>query len=126
MSPSKLGNKCIKAPGDKNSAKVGGILVLSQNIVVSDYSNNKLKLFDMNGIYLSSVDSMHSVRGITSVTENCFATCGLDRNVVLWTLCGVIVVEDMYDVDHFSHGIHYNDTYYCLSRLRQNCWNLIG
>ena len=95
---------------------------MSQNLVVADDSNNKLKLFDMNGIYLSSVDSMHSVRGITSVTGNCFATCGLDRNVILWTLRGVITIEDMYDVDHFSHGIHYNGTYYS---VLHNCDNAI-
>ena len=34
----------------------------------------------------------------------------------LWTLRGkAIVSEDIsYDVDHDSHGIHYNGTYYCV------------
>ena len=103
----------IKAPGDKNIATVQGILVLYQNLVVVDESNIKLKLFDVNGVYLSSVDSLHRVQGITSVTDNCFATCGMNRNVVLWTLRGAIVIEYMYDVD-FSHGIHYNGTYFCV------------
>ena len=55
--------------------------------------------------------------GITAVTGNRFATCGgNDTKVRLWTLRGkAIVTEDIsYDVAHYSHGIHYNGTYYCV------------
>ena len=113
---SKLEQFRIKRPDDKDNAVVRGILVLTENIIVADSPNIKLKLFDLSGVYLSSVDSKHYVRGITAVEGDCFATCGTDIKVHLWTLRGkTIVTEDIsYDVDHNSHGIHYNGTYYCV------------
>ena len=112
----------IKRPDDNVNAEVRGILVLTQNIIVADSDNEKLKLFDLSGVYLSSVDSKHCVLGITAVNENCFATCGLDTVVRLWTLRGkAIVKEDIsYDVDHDSHGIHYNGTYLCVLHRYDN------
>ena len=110
----------IKRPDDNENAKVRGILIMTQNIIVADSDNEKLKLFDISGVYLSSVGSKHHVWGITAVNKNCFATCGLDKKVRLWTLRGkAIVSEDMsYDVDHYSHGIDYNGTYYCVLHHR--------
>ena len=112
----------IKRPDDNKNAEVGGILVLSRNIIIADIYNKKLKLFDLSGKYLSSVDSKHYVFGIAEVNENCFATCGMDEFVRLWTLRGkVIVTEDIsYDVDHDSDGIDYNDTYYCVLHRNEN------
>ena len=61
----------IKSMGRFNgrhvSLKVRGMLVLPQNIIVSDGFNVKLKLFDLNILYLSSVASKHSVWGITAI-----------------------------------------------------------
>ena len=51
----------IKRPGDKDNAQVQGILVLSQNIIIADSHNKKLKLYDMNRVCLSSFDSKHMV-----------------------------------------------------------------
>ena len=112
----------IKRQDDKKNAEVGGILVLSQNIIIADNENKKLKLFDLSCNCLSSVDSKHHVWGITAVKGNLFATCGnTDTKVRLWTLRGKdIFTEDIsYDVDLYSYGIHYNGTYYCV--LHQ--WN---
>ena len=118
----KIGQFSIKRPDDKESAKVRGILILTHNIIVADSANEKLKLFDLSGAYLSSVDSKHHVRGITAVEGDCFATCGTDMKVHLWTLRGkTIVTKDIsYDVDHYSHGIHYNGTYYCVLHRHDN------
>ena len=125
---SKIGEFSIKRPDDKKNAVVRGILVLSQNIIVADSPNKKLKLFDMNGVYLSSVDSKHCVFGVAAVNENCFATCGTREQVRLWTLRGkTIVTEDIsYDVDHISHGLHYNDTYYCVLHRESNAITVLG
>ena len=49
------------------SFKVRGMLVLSQNIIVSDCFNVKLKLFDLYIVHVSSVASKHSVWGITAI-----------------------------------------------------------
>ena len=119
----------IKRPGDKDNAQVQGILVLSQNIIIADSHNKKIKLYDMNRVYLSSVDSKHMVFGIKAVTGNCFATCGSnDKKVRLWTLQGkLIVTEDIsYDVDHNSHGIHYNGIYYCVLHRWDNAITILG
>ena len=119
---SKIEQFSIKRPDDKKNAEVRGILVLTQNIIIADSPNKKLKLFDLSGVYLSSVGSKHRVWGITAVEGNCFATCGTDTQVHLWTLRGkTIVTEDKsYDLDHDSHGIHYNGTYYCVLHRRDN------
>ena len=46
-----------------------------------------------------------------------FATCGLDKNIYMWTLRGktILAEEASYDVDYLSRGIHYmyKGTYYC-------------
>ena len=76
---SKIGQFSINRPDDEKNAVVGAILVLTENIIVADCPNKKLKLFDLSGVYLSSVDSEHHVLGITAVTGNCFATCGTHR-----------------------------------------------
>ena len=112
----------IKQPDDEKCTEVGGILVLSQNIIIADNENKKLKLFDLSGKYMSSVDSIHCVFGITAVKGYCFATCGLDRQVRLWTLSGkTIVTEDIsYDVAHYSNGMHYNGKYYCVLHHHSN------
>ena len=122
MADSKIEQFSIKLPDDKKNAQVQGILALSQNIIIADSDNKKLKLFDLSGVYLSSVYSKHSVWGITAVNENYFATCGMDTVVRLWTLRGkAIVTEDIsYDVDNKSHGIHYNGTYYSVLHRRDN------
>ena len=119
---SKIGQFSINRPDDEKNAVVGAILVLTENIIVADCPNKKLKLFDLSGVYLSSVDSEHHVLGITAVTGNCFATCGTHEQVRLWTLRGkAMVSEDIsYDVDHDSHGIDYNGTYFCVLHLPDN------
>ena len=118
----------IKRPDDKKNADVRGLVVFNQNIIVADSINKKLKLFDLSGVYLSSVDSEHEVWGISAVKGNCFATSGVDEQVRLWTLRGkAIVSEDIsYTVDHTSHGIHYNGTYYCVLHQRDNAITVLN
>ena len=125
---SKIGQFSINRQDDKKNADVRGILVSTLNIIVADGPNEKLKLFDLSGKYLSSVDSIHYVLGITAVNENCFATCGVDEYVRLWTLRGkAIVTEDIsYDVENDSHGIHYNGTYYCVLHRWNKAITVLG
>ena len=101
---------------DEERACVRGILVLSNCIIVGDTENTKLKIFGRNGEFLSSIDSEHIVFGITKVNGKRFATVGVDKQVRLWTLqSNAIVAEDApYNVDHISHGIHFNGTYFCV------------
>ena len=101
---------------DKESTCITGIVVISDKVIVSDSGNEQLKLFDTYGKYLSSTDSKHHAWGITKVNNNRFVTCGLDDNLYLWTLRGeTIVAEDAsYKIYHYSHGIHFNNTYYCV------------
>ena len=112
----------IKRSEDMRRADIRGIVVLSDKTIVSDICNRRLKLFDMDGKYVSSIDSRHQVWGITIVNNDRFATCGLDRNIYIWTLRGeTIVAEDVsYHVDHDSYGIHFNGTYYCVLHRDDN------
>ena len=125
---SKIEQFRIKRPDDLINAKARGILVLSQNIIVADSCNAKLKLFDLNGEYTSSVVSKHEVWGITAIKGNRFATCGIDKQVRFWNLPGkTIVTEDIsYDVDHTSDGMHYNGTYYCVLQHQGNTITVLG
>ena len=113
---SDIGKFSITRREDKKRADIRAILVLSGKLIVSDSGNNKLKLFDTKGNYVSSIDSRHQVRGITIVNNDRFATCGLDMNISLWMLRGEIIVaeEVMFKVDHVSHSIHYNGTCFCV------------
>ena len=122
MNENKIAQFSMKRPGDKKNAQVGGILVLFKSIIISDWNNKTLKLFDLSCVYQSSVDSKHYSNGITAVEGDCFATCGMDTAVHLWTVHGkTIVTEDIsYDVDDFSDGIHYNGTYYCVLHNTDN------
>ena len=101
---------------DKESACITGIVVISDKVIVSDSGNEQLKLFDTDGKYMSSTDSKHHAWGITIVSNNRFVTCGLDDNLYLWTLRGeTIAAEEVsYKIYHYSHGINYNSTYYCV------------
>ena len=113
---SKIEQFSIKRTDDQSQAEVHGILALGQNIIVADSPNEKLKLFNLTGVYLSSVDSNHGVYGITAVTESQFATCGTDTCMRVWNLCGDALKESSsYELDYDSNcGMHFNDTYYCV------------
>ncbi|KAK3108105.1 hypothetical protein FSP39_001353 [Pinctada imbricata] len=111
----------VKRSEDKKGVDVTGVLCLSDNIVVVDYGNDVLKLFDQDGIYLSSTPLKNDTWAITYVGDTLFATCGLINTIYLWTLHGkTIVCEDaLHPVNPRAHGIHYNGTYFCL----QHNWN---
>ena len=112
---SDIGQFRIKSSEDLKSAAISGLAVLSDKIIVSDRGNDKLKLFDKDGKYISSIDSRDGVKGIVIVNNSRFATCAFYMKINLWTVRGeTIVAEDVsYRVDHLSDGIHYNGTYYC-------------
>ena len=114
--------------GEKKTSCVGGILVMSKCIIIGDNNNKKLKLFDQNCDFLSSVHSSHSVFGITQVNENIFATGGLDFQVRLWTVQSnqFVAEHTSYTVDHYSYGIHFNGTYYCLLHAQDNAITVLN
>ena len=124
---SNIGKFSIQRSEDKEIADIRGIVVLSDKIIVSDSNNDKLKLFDMDGRYVSCIDSRHQVWGITIKNHNRFATCGLDKNIYMWTLCeeSIVAEEVSYNVDHWSNGIHYNGTYYCVLHENDNAITLL-
>ncbi|KAK3108051.1 hypothetical protein FSP39_000222 [Pinctada imbricata] len=114
------GTKCqefsVKRPEDKKTVDVHGVLCVSDKVVVVDYYNNMLKLFDHNGTYLSYTDLKDDTWGISYVRDSMFATCGGGKTVYLWTVRGQTIVSEYvsYHVDQRAHGIHYNGTYYCV------------
>ncbi|KAK3109001.1 hypothetical protein FSP39_020700 [Pinctada imbricata] len=117
----------VKRPEDKKEIWVRGVLCMSDKVVVVDYYNNVLKLFDQNGTYLSSTELKNYTWGITCVRDSKFATCGLGNTVYLWTVRGqTIVSEDVsYHVDHDAHGIHYNGTCYCVLHRDNNAITIL-
>ena len=123
----KCGEFSVKTPEDSTVVNITGMLVLGDTIVVSDYYNFVLKLFDQKGTFLSSVYTYvkykHMVYGLTRISSNRFASCDIaDDKVRLWALRDeTIVCEDTaYDVDHPSYSIHYGMTYYALLHRDHN------
>ena len=119
---SKVGQFSVRRTHDKVQSDIRGIVVIYEKIIIADKSNKTLQLFDMDGTYISSIDSRQCVRGITIVSDDSFATCGEDKTIHLWKLRDEnIVAEDIsYKVDRNSDGIHYNGTYYCLLHRYDN------
>ncbi|KAK3108527.1 hypothetical protein FSP39_009954 [Pinctada imbricata] len=124
----------VKRPEDKKKVYVTGVLGVSDNVVVVDYDNNMLKLFDYNGTYISSTELKHYTWGITYVRDSMFATCGGGNTVYLLAICtqGIfrrrrsVVREDVsYHVDHWADGIHYNGTYYCILHRWDNAITIL-
>ena len=74
MNEKKIAQFSMKRPEDKKNAQVGGILVLLKSIIISDWNNKTLKLFDLSCVHQSYVDSKHFSTGITAVKGDCFAT----------------------------------------------------
>ena len=123
----KCGEFSVKTPEDNTVVNITGMLVFADTIVVSDYYNFALKLFDQKGKFLSSVHThlkhKHMVYGLTSICSNIFVSCDVaDDKVRLWTLHDkTIVCEDTaYDVVYPSYGIHYDGAYYVLLHSDHN------
>ncbi|KAK3096598.1 hypothetical protein FSP39_001564 [Pinctada imbricata] len=112
----------VKRQEDIEKCYVTGVLYIPGHIVVVDYYNHVLKLFDLSGIYVSSTGVNDNTLGITCVDDCTFATCGLSNTLYLWTLRGsTIVSKDVsYQVDDYVHGIHYNGTYYCVLHVHRD------
>ncbi|KAK3109067.1 hypothetical protein FSP39_022175 [Pinctada imbricata] len=127
LKASKCQEFSVKRPEDEKKVNVKGVLCVSDNVVVVDKDNKTLKLFDNNGTYLSFTELKASTWGITCVCDSMFATCGTSNTVYLWTVRGqTIVSEDVsYHVDHWSHGIHYNGTYYCVLHQLDNAITIL-
>ena len=69
--------------------RIGGILVLSDRIIVGESTNKNLSIFDLTGTVLSSVHSVHFISGIAKLGHNQFATCGDDDPLIrFWALRG--------------------------------------
>ena len=105
-------------PGvDKKSSHVRGILILSGKIIVACCANRKLKVFDQNFTYMSSIDSVHVVFGVTEFEGNQFATCGFDEQIRFWILLDndIYCKGTTYNVeDNGCYGISYNGSFFCV------------
>ena len=124
MEANLCGKFSMNRPEDETASSVAGILALNDKIIISDYYNHMLKLYDQNGAFLSSVDSKHDVRAMTGVESNTFASCGKDWKIRLWKACDEAVVsEDIsYDLDHDPESVYCNGTYYSvLCSKKDNC-----
>ena len=124
----KVGEFSVKIPEDTQDVRVTGILTLAGKVIVSDLENKKLKLFGQNLRFLSSVHTRikhkHFVIGLTRIDSNKFATCDPSDNriVCIWALCGdTVECEDtVYNVEHKSHGIHFDGLYYSVLHGQDN------
>ena len=119
----KCGEFSIRRPGDLVHPHITGMIALSGNIIVSEFTSEcRLTLFDKNGKFLSSVVSRQYVSAITNVGNERFATCGTDRKVRLLVLRGDTIVWEgtSFDVDHIAFGIHFNGTYYSVLHNQDN------
>ena len=98
---------------EKWPGNISGIVILSGKIIVADSGNTNLKLFDTNGKYLSSVDSMHLVKGIAKFDNNSFVSCRKATEIRLWTLrsSDIKCNDRTFNVDHICAGICSNGTY---------------
>ena len=113
-----VGRFSIERSKDNEKPNVNGILVLSNKIIISDYSNRRLKVFNLNGAYLSSIDSRHWVSGIAKFSDNKFMTRGpIDTIIRFWKLQGNAIKrkDRTYNAGtKHSKDICYNGTYICL------------
>ena len=70
---------------------ITGMLFLGDTIVVSDYYNFALKLFDQKGKFLSTVHTYlkykQKVFGLTCICSNGFASCDVADDKVRCGLC---------------------------------------
>ena len=111
----KFGEFSVWERRDRGEVFTWGILAMADKVIISDMNNNRLKLFDQTGKFLSSVDLYKYARGITRVDNNTFATVGEKKNKVqLWTLLNASMrrMDTAYDVEYDSYDIHYNGAYY--------------
>ena len=103
------------APEDKHNPWITGVLVLGDKIIISDFENTSLKLFNRDGLFLSAICSTHKVWGLTSVDKDRIATCAnSDKKVRLWNLRenSISSAGISYNVAHPSEGIYHNGIYY--------------
>ena len=111
-----------RAPDDDIDSYISGILAIGNKIIICDNDNYKLKVFDCNGSFMSSINSKHSVWGITKVNIEKFATCSaLDTTIHIWTLRNETVACDdvSFTLERYCDAIYFNSTFY--SVLHRNC-----
>ena len=111
----RCGSFSVERPED-NEVFIAEITIVSDKVIVSDLKNSNLKVFDMNGNFLSSVPSKQFVWGITNVDDKTFATCGEDKRLDVWTLYGKSVFREIAPCDlHLdSFNVHFNGRFYCV------------
>ena len=122
----KLFNFSTKIPKESKLIFIRGVLAIADKFVVVDYFRSTLKLYTENGEFLSSKTTA-SKDGITKVDCNRFATCGTEYHVFLWQICGnnMIPVGQTRSTGGYTHGIHFNGTYYCLLHCFDNAVTIL-
>ena len=111
----------VRRPDDLKDIHVKGVLMMAGKYIIIDYENHKLKLFDGEGKFLSFAKTKENTWGITKISEDRFATCGVGHKIVTWVLYEKVIYDNYttYPVDHYAESIHFNGTYY--SVLHRDC-----
>ena len=127
LNAKKCGEFSARRPGDYNDVDVAVVLAVVDKVIVSDDYNKRLRLFDQNGTFLSSVTLQSKVWGITKIEDDRVATVGLEKKISFWTLRDkkLVIGKASYDVDSSSVGVDYNGTYFALLRNWGNCINIM-
>ena len=122
----KLFHFSIKRPKESKHFFIRGVLAIADKFVVVDSFRNTLKLYSENGGFLSSKTTA-SKYGITQVDCNWFATCGTEYHVFLWQICGnnMIPVGQTRSTGGYTHGIHFDGTYYFLLHQIDNAVSML-
>ena len=110
------GSFSVERPEDNEESFIAEITTVSDKVIVSDLKNSNLKVFDMNGDFLSSVPFMQYAWGVTNVDDKTFATCGEDKRLDVWALHGKAVFRETTPCDlHLdSFRVHFNGRFYCV------------
>ncbi|OWF49733.1 hypothetical protein KP79_PYT01008 [Mizuhopecten yessoensis] len=120
----KLGKCMIPIPSDGRNCTAHGVLLMpTGNIIVSDFQNDKLKLFTVKGQYLDELEISGYPHDVCSVDDDTVAVAVTNRNVGIHvvevqpsklTLSNVIKVPK----DIACQGLAFMDGHFMVSTLK--------